>query len=153
MKARTVWAWTIVASLALGGVGVTGLMRTTAGQPKVVVYRTKACGCCGKWVSHLRAAGFRVAVRNKSDLTPIKRRYGIEPPLMSCHTAAVDGYAVEGHVPADVIQRVLRERPPVTGVAVPGMPGGAPGMEGPTRDRYDVLAFDRNGGTRVYASR
>ena len=154
MKARRIWASAIVASLALAGVVVTGVTRTAAGQPKVIVYKTKACGCCGKWVSYLRAENLRVSVRTKSDLNGIKQRYSIPVPLMSCHTAVVEGYALEGHVPADVIERLLRERPAITGLAVPGMPAAAPGMDSPYyRDPYSVVAFDREGGTRVYATR
>ena len=89
------------------------------------------------------------------DLGPVKKRLGVPPALQSCHTALVEGYVIEGHVPADVIDRLLRERPALTGLAVPGMPVGAAGMEVPGRvpDRYEVLAFDRKGGAIVYASR
>ena len=89
------------------------------------------------------------------DLTPIKRRLGVPPALESCHTAVVDGYVIEGHVPADVIDRLLRERPSVVGLAVPGMPAGSPGMEAPGQrpERYEVLTFDQKGRTTVYASR
>lgn len=120
---------------------------------KIVIYKDPGCGCCGHWVEHVKAAGFRVAVRNRTSLADIKERYGITPALMSCHTAVVEGYAVEGHVPADVIQRLLRERPAVVGIAVPGMPAGSPGMEGPGRESYNVLTFDRSGRTSVYATR
>ncbi|HEX9705431.1 MAG TPA: DUF411 domain-containing protein [Gemmatimonadales bacterium] len=94
-----------------------------------------------------------MSVRNRSDLIDINDRYAITPALMSCHTAVVEGYAVEGHVPADVIKRLLRERPPVIGIAVPGMPAGSPGMEGLVRKSYNVLTFDRSGRTNVYATR
>jgi len=152
MKARKLWS-----GAAAVGLAVTGLlaMRGPAhGQlPAIVVYKQPECGCCGHWIDHVKAAGFRVSTRNRSDLTAIKRRYGIEPSLMSCHTAVVEGYAVEGHVPADVIQRLLRERPAVTGIAVPGMPAGSPGMEGLVREAYNVVTFDRSGVTRIYATR
>jgi len=90
-----------------------------------------------------------------NDLAPIKRKLGVPPALQSCHTAVVEGYVIEGHVPADVIDRVLRERPSVVGLAVPGMPVGSPGMEAPGQapERYQVLAFDQKGRATVYTSR
>ncbi len=90
-----------------------------------------------------------------NDLTPIKRKLGVPPALQSCHTAVVEGFVIEGHVPADVIDRLLRERPSMVGLAVPGMPIGSPGMEAPGQapERYQVLAFDQKGRTTVYASR
>ena len=88
------------------------------------------------------------------DLTPVKGKYGVPPSLRSCHTGIVEGYVIEGHVPADLIDRVLRERPKIAGLAVPGMPAGSPGMETPGKaDRYQVLAFDRSGRSTVFASR
>lgn len=142
----------VTAAVAFGAVSVTA-RTSSADQPTIMVYKTPTCGCCGKWIEHMKAAGFRVTVRDKPDLTGIKRRYAIPVPLMSCHTAVIEGYAVEGHVPADVIQRLLRERPHVVGIAVPGMPGGSPGMEGPVREAYTVVTFDRAGGTTIYATR
>ena len=104
---------------------------------------------------HLRASGYPVKVEDVYDLTPIKRRYGVPERLESCHTALVEGYVVEGHVPADLIDRLLRERPRAAGLAVPGMPAGSPGMESPGQasERYQVLIFDRSGKTAVFASR
>jgi hypothetical protein len=106
-------------------------------------------------VGHLRANGFAVKAENLQDLRPVKARHGVPRELESCHTAAVDGYVVEGHVPAETIRRLLRERPPVTGIAVPGMPIGSPGMESPGHpgQRYDVSTFDRKGAVRVYERR
>jgi len=106
-------------------------------------------------VGHLRASGFEVREENVADLVPVKRRLGVPAALQSCHTAVIGDYVVEGHVPADLIQRLLRERPAVLGLAVPGMPVGAPGMETPGRpaERYDVLTFDRSGRTTVFARR
>jgi hypothetical protein len=106
-------------------------------------------------VGHLQRQGFAVTVHNVSDLAPVKLRHRVPPALESCHTALVEGYVVEGHVPADLVLRLLKERPPVAGLAVPGMPIGSPGMETPGRpaERYQVLAFDREGRTRVYATR
>jgi len=118
-----------------------------------VVYKTPTCGCCTKWVDHLKANGYTVEVHDVDQVEPIKARWGVPPGLASCHTSKVGGYVFEGHVPAEVIQRVLREKPQIAGVAVPGMPMGTPGMEGPYTDRYDVISFDRSGNTRVYESR
>lgn len=106
-------------------------------------------------MGHLRANGFEAREENTADLAPIKRRFQVPDALQGCHTAVVGDYVVEGHVPADLIQRLLRERPAVLGLAVPGMPAGAPGMETPGRapERYDVLTFDRTGRTTVFARR
>lgn len=136
-------------ALAAGSVAA-----TTAGEaPLATVYKSPTCGCCAKWVDHLRRHGFRVEVHDTTDLEPIKARHGVPSALQSCHTAIVGDYVIEGHVPADVIQRLLRERPAVAGMAVPGMPMGSPGMEGPYREEYDVVAFTRDGSTHVYAKR
>ena len=106
-------------------------------------------------MGHLRASGYPVKVEDVRDITPIKRRYGVPERLEGCHTALVEGYVVEGHVPADLIDRLLRERPLVVGFAVPGMPAGSPGMEtaGQRPERYQVLTFDRSGKTAVFATR
>ena len=106
-------------------------------------------------MGHLRTFGYFASIEDHSDLAPIKRQMGVPRSLESCHTAVVDGYVVEGHVPADLIDRLLRERPAVVGLAVPGMPVGSPGMESPGRpaERYQVLAFDRAGKITVYANR
>jgi len=122
----------------------------------VVVYKSPTCGCCTKWISHLKQAGFTVTAHDTANVAPIKRRHGVPQALESCHTALVGGYVVEGHVPADVIQRLLRERPAVAGIAVPGMPAGSPGMEGlpgPARQPYNILAFRAEGGWSVYERR
>ncbi|MFQ5889512.1 MAG: DUF411 domain-containing protein [Gemmatimonadota bacterium] len=120
---------------------------------KVTVYKSPTCGCCSKWVDHLRKSGFEVVALDVTDLVSVKARHGVPPELSSCHTATVEGYVIEGHVPADLIARLLEERPEVAGLAVPGMPMGSPGMEGARKDPYDILAFDREGNARVYASR
>ena len=98
--------------------------------PSIKVYKTATCGCCKAWVQHLRDNGFRVETVDMPDLSLIKQKYGVKPALQACHTAVVDGYVVEGHVPADVILKLLKDHPAVAGVAVPGMPGGSPGMGG-----------------------
>lgn len=119
----------------------------------VTVYKDPACGCCSKWVEHLRQNGFEVTTVETDNLGQVMARYGITPELAACHTAVVDGYVIEGHVPADLIVKLLKDRPKVAGLAVPGMPMGSPGMEGPTKEPYDVLAFDGEGHTTVYAHR
>lgn len=125
----------------------------TDGQPlpSVVVYKTASCGCCNGWVDHLRAAGFEVDARNVRDLMSVKRDAQVPVHMSSCHTALVDGYVVEGHVPADQIKRLLAERPEIAGIAVPGMPIGSPGMEGRNAKRYQVLTFDAQGQSSVFA--
>jgi hypothetical protein len=106
-------------------------------------------------VDHLRGHGFKVDARDVTDIDAVKRKHGVPGKLGSCHTGLVDGYVIEGHVPADVIDQLLRERPAVAGLAVPGMPIGSAGMEVPGQkpERYDVIAFDARGGTRVFARR
>jgi len=125
------------------------------GSPvRMVVYKTPTCGCCRNWVEHVQEAGFVVEVHDTADVTPVKNEHGLPQHLASCHTALVEGYVVEGHVPADVIRRLLAERPEVAGIAVPGMPAGSPGMEmGGRVDPYDVIAFARDGKVSVYESR
>lgn len=125
-----------------------------AGQTvEVTVYKSPTCGCCTKWEDHLRENGFRVTSVQREDMNAIKQEHGIPQGMQSCHTALVNGYAVEGHVPADVIRKLLTERPRVKGIAVPGMPMGSPGMEGPHKDEYEVYTFDASGPKDVYAVR
>lgn len=122
--------------------------------PVVTVYKSPSCGCCGKWVDHLRANGFRVTVHDVQNVEPFKERYGVPQRLGSCHTATVNGYVIEGHVPAADIRRLLAEKPKVKGLAVPGMPVGSPGMEqGNVKEPYDVVSFDETGRSAVYARR
>lgn len=122
--------------------------------PVVTVYKSPTCGCCSKWVDHMRANGFTVEVHDMADVTPVKNEVGVPRALRSCHTAVVNGYSLEGHVPADLVHRLLKEKPKNTaGLAVPGMPMGSPGMEGATKDAYDVVAYTADGKTSVYAKR
>lgn len=123
--------------------------------PKVVVYKTPTCGCCGNWVEHMRQAGFEVETHDMNDLSGIKADLGVQPKHQSCHTATVGDYVVEGHVPADLIKKMLDEKPQIAGLAVPGMPLGSPGMEMPNgaKDAYDVVAFKADGSSSVYAHR
>jgi len=119
--------------------------------PLVRVWKSPTCGCCSKWVDHMIAAGFEVEAENVSDVGVYKQRYGLPVKLASCHTAVVEGYVVEGHVPpADVI-RLLKEKPPIGGIAVPGMPMGSPGMESPNPENYQTIAFDKDQRLSVFA--
>ena len=132
----------------------TGCTQSEAGTPEVMVYKSPTCGCCSKWVTHLEEAGFTVKTQDVDNVAPIKQRFGLPAQMGSCHTAIVDGYVVEGHVPADVVKRMLEEKPDIAGIAVPGMPIGSPGMEqGDRVDSYDILTFDAQGNTTVYESR
>jgi hypothetical protein len=145
-----------VMALAFAGIvaAIGGLAGATpAAAPDIVVYKNPSCGCCKKWIEHLRAAGFHVTAHDTSGLAGVRARYGVPPKLTACHTAVVDGYVVEGHVPADVIQRLLKERPDLVGVAVPGMPTGSPGMESEMPMHYRIFTFEKSGATAVYGSR
>jgi hypothetical protein len=136
------------------GAATTRHLGATGVKPIAIkVYKTPTCGCCKGWVQHLRDNGFQVETMDMPDLSMIKQKYGVAPALQACHTAIVNGYVVEGHVPADVILKMLKEHPAVAGIAVPGMPSGSPGMEGASKQAYDVLTFDRAGHTKVYAHR
>jgi hypothetical protein len=148
------------AAAAASSLAVTRLVAQPAAKAKpsaairdMVVYKDPNCGCCTDWVKHVRAAGFVVTVHDMTDMVTVKRNLGVPAALESCHTARIGNYSIEGHVPADLITRLLKEQPAGFGLAVPGMPMGSPGMEGDRKDRYDVLLFDRAGKTRVYASR
>lgn len=116
------------------------------------VFKTPTCGCCGKWVELMRGAGFDVSVQEVPDTTPYRRKAGVPDEMQSCHTAMVDGYAVEGHVPAADIQKLIKSGAKAKGLAVPGMPMGSPGMEGPRSDAYSVMLFDAEGKATVYRS-
>lgn len=117
----------------------------------ITVYKSPTCGCCTKWVDHLTDNGFKVKSINTNNLSNIKKNSGLPYGLGSCHTAFVDGYVIEGHVPASDIKKLLKQRLDVVGLTVPGMPMGSPGMEGPRRDKYDVMTFDKSGKTTVFS--
>ena len=142
-----------------GGASLLAGARAIAAEPEkpfaITVYKSPSCGCCTKWVDILKAnKALRVSTRDVEDVGAIKESVGVPSSLGSCHTALAGGYAFEGHVPVDLVLKVLRERPKIAGLAVPGMPAGSPGMEVPGRkDAYDVMAFTRDGKTRVFAKR
>ena len=126
--------------------------RPAASSDHVDVYRVKTCGCCGKWMDHLRAAGFAVTEHVVETREAAPPRARVPEALRSCHSAQVGGYIVEGHVPANVVKDLLKKRPPIVGIAVAGMPAGSPGMESDKPEPYNVVAFNANGGTYVFAS-
>ncbi|MDP6428306.1 MAG: DUF411 domain-containing protein [Rhodospirillales bacterium] len=145
------WIMAGIVAVLLAG-GAWGLTVAITGEtPEIQVYKTATCGCCGDWVDHLKRNGFAVKVKDLAHLDLIKRMGGVHESLQSCHTAFVSGYTIEGHVPADSIKRLLKEKPSARGLAVPGMPGGSPGMEGADKEPYEVLIFDDIGGAKVYA--
>lgn len=122
-----------------------------AAKPKITVYKTPTCGCCEKWEAHLRAEGFTVVSKPLDDLSKIKKEKGIPENLQSCHTGVIGNYVIEGHVPASAIKKLLAQKPKnIKGIAVPGMPIGSPGMEGPNPESYDVMSFDKNGKSEVF---
>ena len=147
--------------LRLGGLAVVAAITaasaprahlTTSAAIEVTVFKSPTCGCCKEWVEHLRRHAFTVVSKDTSDVSSVKRTAHVPANLYSCHTAFVNGYVVEGHVPAEDIQRLLKDKPKIAGIAVPGMPAGSPGMEaGPRKDAYEVVAFKRDGTTSVYA--
>jgi hypothetical protein len=118
----------------------------------IIVYKSKSCGCCAKWVDHLRANGFAVTERNEEEMDRLKDELGVPQPLRSCHTGVVQKYLIEGHVPASDIRRLLAERPEIAGLAAPGMPAQSPGMAEPGAkpQGYDVLAFQADGTSRTF---
>lgn len=133
---------------ALAGLALTGPAAAVPApaRPLVTVHKDPSCGCCGAWVAHIEKAGYRVAVIETERMNPLKAEKGVPKALWSCHTAMVDGYVLEGHVPAAEIDRLLATRPAALGLAVPGMPVGSPGMEvdGAPPDSYDVVLFGRD---------
>ncbi len=139
----------------LGGLAV-AFVALTAAVParkpgEMLVYKSPSCGCCKKWVDQMRQQGFTVTTRDLDDMGPIKADLGIPAAAHSCHTAVIDGYVIEGHVPSADIKRLLEEKPKVTGLAVPGMVVGSPGMEGPDPEPYDVVTFDAKGHSTVFS--
>lgn len=155
MWTRRAFLTAIAGGLAAGGAAL--LARSSIAWAEaaggVTVWKSPSCGCCGAWVDHMRRAGFTVTVHDVDDVDPVKARLGVPERLHSCHTAEVGGYVLEGHVPADSVARLLRERPAARGLAVPGMPQGAPGMETGVKDPYQVVLFGAPDGMRVFETR
>ena len=145
-----------VVSIAFAGLslGVAAEQKPAVAPQKVTVYKTSTCGCCRLWVDHMKANGFDVQAMDVSaaDVRAVSKAAGLPENGSSCHTAKVGNYVVEGHVPASDIQRMLKEKPAIAGIAAPGMPMGSPGMEqGGAKEAYDVMAFTKDGKMTVYA--
>lgn len=142
--------------LGLVGAGALALLlpagRAAARGRAIKIYKSPYCGCCGAWTKILAGAGYDPEVIKTEDLAPVKRRAGVPANLETCHTAFVDGYVVEGHVPVEAIERMLAERPAIVGIAVPGMPVGSPGMPGSDPEPFSVIAFAADGRQSVYMS-
>ncbi len=153
MLPRRKFVHSITAALAVAA--LPGALMAQRVKPSVEVWKDASCGCCKEWVKHLQANGFVVKVHDEGN-SAARARLGIPEQLGGCHTAQVGGYAVEGHVPAGDIQRLLKERPTAIGLSVPGMPIGSPGMDGPAyggrKDPFDVLLVQRGGQTEVFQS-
>lgn len=166
MERRDFLRTTLGATLGAGAIATLGARLLGAQQgaapraaqgalPSMTVYKSASCGCCKLWVDHAKQNGFTVRTVDTDDLAGVKREMGIPARLQSCHTVVVGSYVLEGHVPASDVKRLLAQKPKVRGLAVPGMPVGSPGMEqGPPAgyDRYDVIAFDAEGKTSVWAT-
>lgn len=143
-----------VVLMAASGLAYGAAAQSTTPLPRVTVYKTSTCGCCHLWVGHMKASGFDVQAMDVSpaDVRGISKAAGLKDQDTSCHTAKVGGYTIEGHVPAADIKRLLKEKPAIAGIAVPGMPMGSPGMEqGNMKEPYDVMAFKKDGTSTVYA--
>lgn len=147
----TTLIYSAAAMLIVGAIGLSA--QSTAAKPTAVVYKTSSCGCCKLWVEHLKANGFTVEAKDVSadDVRAVSKAAGLKDEDTSCHTAKIGGYIVEGHVPAADIQRMLKEKPAIAGIAAPGMPQGSPGMEQGSKEPFDVVAFTKDGKTKVYA--
>ncbi len=141
---------TLIASIGLFNISTVAI---AGSLPEMTVYKSPTCGCCKKWISHLEKNGIKVTAHDVDNVIPYKIKNKITPQLASCHTGIINGYTVEGHVPAKDILKMLKEKPKFKGLAVPGMPVGSPGMEmGDRKDKYDVVSFDEKGNKKVYSS-
>jgi hypothetical protein len=146
----------LLAALLVAGAPVAGAQQTKKAAPAAVedkVWLSPTCGCCGKWTEHMEAAGFKLAREVTTDLNASPARKRVPEALRSCHTALIGGYVIEGHVPADVVRKLLKEQPKIVGLAAPGMPMGSPGMEGPNPQPYTIVAFKTDGTTYEFARR
>lgn len=137
----------VAGSLALAFAG----SAAAQARPRLVVYKTPWCGCCGAWVDHMRQAGWRTQVIEVQDLAPVRARQGVPERLASCHTGVVGRYAIEGHVPASDVARLVREAPAARALSAPGMPAGSPGMEAAGKQPYQTLLIFADGRTEIFA--
>lgn len=147
------YVFSFIATLSVLSIGLIYFFQSTnsnANASEIVVYQSRTCGCCKKWVSHLKDNGFNVRSEFMDDVTDVKLKMNLPMKLASCHTAVVNGYIVEGHVPANAIRKLISEKPSIRGIAVPGMPMGSPGMEGSYSEAYDVIAFGNDGEEKVF---
>jgi hypothetical protein len=149
MKESTMKRRTLLQAMLMATLPVPVLARTKAAAV-VEVYKSEGCGCCEGWIEHLKTNGFTVRAQDVGDTGAYRRKFGMPDALGSCHTGLVQGYALEGHVPATEIKRLLAERPEARGLAVPSMPLGSPGMEGPRKDPFDVFLVRADGSASVY---
>jgi len=150
---RTMALTVAFASIALTTAAVrTSPSAAPANKPVITLNKDPSCGCCKNWIAHLIKHGYRVDAKDSPDMSEIKRTLGVPTSLTACHTAMVNGYLIEGHVPAADIDQLLAQKPKIAGLAVPGMPAGSPGMEGASAQHYQVLTFDKSGKTTVFAS-
>lgn len=138
---------TLVMSVYIGF----GVTNKVAAAEEIMVYKSPTCGCCNKWVKHLEKEGFHVTTKNMRDMQPIKREIGVQQQFQSCHTAKIGKYFIEGHVSASDIKKLIKDKPDIKGLAVPGMPMGSPGMEGHRKDKYNVIAIDSNNNASIYS--
>lgn len=148
----TLAASAVVAILLTHVISVPSRAGEPAAGPEITVYKSPTCGCCTGWVDYLKANNFRVTAHDVDNLDQIRAQHGLtDPRLRSCHTAVVDGYVIEGHVPVNDIKRLLAERPPVTGISAPGMPQMSPGMMSIEPKDYDVVSFDAAGNVKLFS--
>ena len=143
------------AGVVIASIGGRALLAEVRGNPAtpIVVYKSASCGCCAKWVDHLRVSGFTPTIHDEADMDSVKDQLGVPKDVRSCHTALLERYLVEGHVPATDLRSLLAKHPAIAGLAVPGMPTGTPGMAAPgaPAEPYEVVAFQLDGKTRSYA--
>ncbi|HYW49458.1 MAG TPA: DUF411 domain-containing protein [Gemmatimonadaceae bacterium] len=145
----------LVRTAVIAGAGALVTHRAAALPPaqRITVYKDPQCGCCKAWNAAMTKAGFALDVRDTADLRTVKGSLGVPDDLASCHTGVAGGYLFEGHVPPDLVQKVLRERPALVGLFVPGMPAGSVGMESPSPERYEIIALGRDQRRSVYTTR
>jgi hypothetical protein len=138
-----------------GGKSLWAAMSGADADPTMTIYMSPTCGCCAKWVDHVKAAGFKTVVHEEQDMDTVKESLGVPRDMRSCHTAQVDKYLIEGHVPAEDVRKLLAQKPKAAGLAAPGMPASSPGMAlpGEPHEAFDVLLFQRDGKSEVFAHR
>ena len=141
----------ILSLVTISVLGGFALSQKVSAEPQMTVYKSPTCGCCSKWIKHMEENGFQIKAVDVLEMNIVKEKYGINRELASCHTAVIEGYVIEGHVPAFDVKRLLSEKPEVLGLSVPGMPVGTPGMEmGDRVDRYSVIAIGKDGDAEIF---